>query len=99
MCSFFRTFFFLSSRRRHTRWPHDWSSDVCSSDLHQESGFFCAGYKERCLRRRLAIRMRARGVHRYSEYGHLLRIDPVEYERSEEGRVGKESRIRRMTNE
>src|SRR5207249_6679493 len=19
--------------RRHTRWPHDWSSDVCSSDL------------------------------------------------------------------
>lgn len=49
--------------------------------IHQESGFFCAGYKERCLRRRLAIRMRARGVHRYSEYGHLLRIDPVEYER------------------
>src|SRR6266508_4932125 len=26
-------FFFLSSRRRHTRWPRDWSSDVCSSDL------------------------------------------------------------------
>src|SRR5215510_6074534 len=25
--------FFLSSRRRHTRWPRDWSSDVCSSDL------------------------------------------------------------------
>src|SRR5215208_5576003 len=27
------TFFFFSSRRRHTRWPRDWSSDVCSSDL------------------------------------------------------------------
>src|SRR5439155_10802400 len=26
-------FFFFSSRRRHTRWPRDWSSDVCSSDL------------------------------------------------------------------
>src|SRR5690625_2669543 len=26
--------FFFSSRRRHTRWPHDWSSDVCSSDLY-----------------------------------------------------------------
>src|SRR5690625_7146756 len=26
--------FFCSSRRRHTRWPRDWSSDVCSSDLH-----------------------------------------------------------------
>src|SRR5437870_9823568 len=24
---------FFSSRRRHTRWPRDWSSDVCSSDL------------------------------------------------------------------
>src|SRR6266481_7399322 len=28
-------FFFFSSRRRHTRWNCDWSSDVCSSDLHQ----------------------------------------------------------------
>src|SRR5439155_14561102 len=27
--------FFFSSRRRHTRWPRDWSSDVCSSDLSQ----------------------------------------------------------------
>src|SRR5690625_249249 len=25
--------FVFSSRRRHTRWPRDWSSDVCSSDL------------------------------------------------------------------
>src|SRR5207253_5316169 len=25
--------FFFSSRRRHTRWPRDWSSDMCSSDL------------------------------------------------------------------
>src|SRR5437870_7325009 len=24
---------FFSCRRRHTRWPRDWSSDVCSSDL------------------------------------------------------------------
>src|SRR5437870_1090344 len=38
----------LSSRRRHTRWPRDWSSDVCSSDLdnygiiavgNQQAGF------------------------------------------------------------
>src|SRR5258707_15007637 len=26
--------FFFSSRRRHTRYWRDWSSDVCSSDLH-----------------------------------------------------------------
>src|SRR2546426_9820237 len=30
--------FFLSSRRRHTRLQGDWSSDVCSSDLYEESG-------------------------------------------------------------
>src|SRR5690348_17737198 len=29
-------FFFFSSRRRHTRWTGDWSSDVCSSDLEGE---------------------------------------------------------------
>src|SRR6266536_5815237 len=27
------TFFFFSSRRRHTSSTRDWSSDVCSSDL------------------------------------------------------------------
>src|SRR6266511_3051105 len=31
MCKFFC--FFFSSRRRHTRFSRDWSSDVCSSDL------------------------------------------------------------------
>src|SRR2546430_12819551 len=35
--SFFVFFFFFSSRRRHTRFDCDWSSDVCSSDLHRES--------------------------------------------------------------
>src|SRR5690606_40998827 len=29
----FLIFFFFSSRRRHTRFSRDWSSDVCSSDL------------------------------------------------------------------
>src|SRR5690606_40349525 len=28
--------FFFSSRRRHTRFSRDWSSDVCSSDLAVE---------------------------------------------------------------
>src|SRR6266567_3997907 len=31
-------FFFFSSRRRHTRFDCDWSSDVCSSDLEIEEG-------------------------------------------------------------
>src|SRR5207247_3308343 len=32
--------FFFSSRRRHTRSTRDWSSDVCSSDLHQGDIWF-----------------------------------------------------------
>src|SRR2546430_13624765 len=31
-------FFFFSSRRRHTRFDCDWSSDVCSSDLSHKGG-------------------------------------------------------------
>src|SRR2546421_4254577 len=31
---FLLSFFFFSSRRRHTISDRDWSSDVCSSDLH-----------------------------------------------------------------
>src|SRR5947209_14033305 len=33
--SFVLSFFFFSSRRRHTRYWRDWSSDVCSSDLRR----------------------------------------------------------------
>src|SRR3712207_8746564 len=32
-CNGYFVFFFFSSRRRHTRYWRDWSSDVCSSDL------------------------------------------------------------------
>src|SRR2546430_13340803 len=32
-CMWVFCFFFFSSRRRHTRFDCDWSSDVCSSDL------------------------------------------------------------------
>src|SRR3712207_6951207 len=48
--------FFFSSRRRHTRYWRDWSSDVCSSDLGQldaredrqrESGPEAAGGRHR----------------------------------------------------
>src|SRR5690606_30319149 len=33
-------FFFFSSRRRHTRFSRDWSSDVCSSDLKTALGIY-----------------------------------------------------------
>src|SRR5580704_13384282 len=50
--------FFFSSRRRHTRWTGDWSSDVCSSDLRKMQmatrdrpvGGFCSGTKLMTLR-------------------------------------------------
>src|SRR6266446_6012483 len=36
-------FFFFSSRRRHTRLQGDWSSDVCSSDLGDDTDLFPGG--------------------------------------------------------
>src|SRR3712207_8990819 len=36
--------FFFSSRRRHTRYWRDWSSDVCSSDLACRAGTVTATY-------------------------------------------------------
>src|SRR5207253_4216375 len=32
--------------RRHTRWPRDWSSDVCSSDLPAVAGVVLAAVGE-----------------------------------------------------
>src|SRR3712207_7658699 len=37
-CEVCGLFFFFSSRRRHTRYWRDWSSDVCSSDLGGPNG-------------------------------------------------------------
>src|SRR5439155_11067097 len=36
--------------RRHTRWPRDWSSDVCSSDLGQARKIHARHDKIRCVR-------------------------------------------------
>ena len=49
--------------------------------IARERAFGCASYKEKCLRRRIAVRMRARGVHRFADYSALLDRDAVEYER------------------
>src|SRR3712207_8639949 len=37
VCDNLKVFFFFSSRRRHTRYWRDWSSDVCSSDLDRDA--------------------------------------------------------------
>jgi chemotaxis protein methyltransferase CheR len=54
---------------------------VLKRQIQSTVGFYCEGYKEKCLRRRIAVRMRARGVHAYADYAALLRHDPAEYER------------------
>src|SRR3712207_4797959 len=38
-------FFFFSSRRRHTRYWRDWSSDVCSSDLAESQAAIWEGIR------------------------------------------------------
>ena len=49
--------------------------------ISADRGFGCASYKEKCLRRRVAVRMRARGVHSYTDYARLLDEDTGEYDR------------------
>jgi len=44
-------------------------------------GVCCDAYKDKCLRRRIAVRMRARGTHTFEAYAALLDRDAEEYER------------------
>ncbi len=37
-----------------------------TSKIASDRGFGCASYKDKCLRRRIAVRMRARGVNTYA---------------------------------
>src|SRR5690606_40497306 len=79
--------FFFSSRRRHTRFSRDWSSDVCSSDLDQPRDQYLPGADG--------------GEDRPEQHEEEERLDHAEdhpgllaERRSEERRVGKEGRCR-----
>ncbi|MEX0907014.1 MAG: protein-glutamate O-methyltransferase CheR [Gemmatimonadota bacterium] len=48
--------------------------------IQRAVAFQCEGYKEKCLRRRIGVRMRARGVHTYADYARLLEHDATEYQ-------------------
>jgi chemotaxis protein methyltransferase CheR len=52
-----------------------------TAKITRDRGFGCASYKEKCLRRRIAVRMRARGVHTFEDYAAVLDGDPHEYDR------------------
>ena len=54
--------------------------EALTAKIARERGFGCASYKEKCLRRRIAVRMRARGVHTYAAYADVLDADAHEYE-------------------
>src|SRR3989475_568688 len=65
--------FFFSSRRRHTRFDCDWSSDVCSSDLLQAQAI--AGRAEirvACAEPELAIREAERALAMHHELGDAI---------------------------
>src|SRR5207302_4612260 len=97
--------FFFSSRRRHTRFSRDWSSDVCSSDLPD---FVAVDIKSR---HELDVTdVVAPQVDVHEARHELLRgsfpvvgdaldergraVADADYGRSEERRVGKERRLR-----
>src|SRR5207302_6277028 len=91
--------FFFSSRRRHTRFSRDWSSDVCSSDLfvvddriNAERAWAGAAWLHRMKRRN-------GGAEKPAVFRLPPRIDDDRLAfaddfviRSEERRVGKECR-------
>jgi chemotaxis methyl-accepting protein methylase len=49
--------------------------------IEREHGLRLASYKQPCLRRRLAVRMRACGAHTFGAYAEVLDAVPAEYDR------------------
>src|SRR3712207_8537694 len=92
-------YLFFSSRRRHTRYWRDWSSDVCSSDL----SLGVTAVELLPVHQFVVDRLLAeRGLTNYWGYNSIGYFAPdVRYatggrgiQRSEERRVGKECRSR-----
>src|SRR5205085_6697612 len=95
----FLSFFFFSSRRRHTRFDCDWSSDVCSSDLGELRfltlhAFFAVAHHH-------AVKTLVGEFHLGNGENRIRcsrDVRSVEFPlRSEERRVGKECRSRWWT--
>src|SRR6266487_300778 len=101
MSSFCLCLFFFSSRRRHTRWTCDWSSDVCSSDLGCASR--CSGGEagpaaprlgsnrdhgvDEQLAARLVAQARSRGIRLVGPNGLLQQLTKLVLEGALEGEL------------
>src|SRR5207253_6734153 len=95
------------SRRRHTRWPRDWSSDVCSSDLSKPgnavsgvgfqgtlngvTGFDWSQQTDFALRLASDLTVKSPATLTLSA-GTIVKAGVSGNQRSEERRVGKEGR-------
>src|SRR2546430_13169040 len=93
MCSSF----FFSSRRRHTRFDCDWSSDVCSSDLRAVAEFARGAglpLAVHLAESREETQLVADGAGPFAEALRARGIRVAARGRSEERRVGKECRSR-----
>src|SRR5207302_4724903 len=99
--------FFFSSRRRHTRFSRDWSSDVCSSDL-QAAIVYDLFHVVAKFGREVIDRVRVDETNRITRAGHpndertrtrrrVIKGTRWLLLRSEERRVGKEGRARWAT--
>src|SRR3712207_8931645 len=93
-------FFFFSSRRRHTRYWRDWSSDVCSSDLTDNVNSMAGGLTDQVRNIAEVTTAVARGdlskKITVDVKGEILELKNTinTMVRSEERRVGKECRSR-----
>jgi chemotaxis methyl-accepting protein methylase len=61
---------------------HDEGSlEALAAKIARDRGFAASNYKDTCLRRRIAVRMRANGVHDYAQYAALLDARADEYDK------------------
>jgi chemotaxis methyl-accepting protein methylase len=61
--------------------PDDAGFAALARKISKGAGLPVEAYKDKCVRRRIAVRMRACGVHSYTDYQAILDTSPAEYER------------------
>src|SRR2546423_15336072 len=67
--------------RRQVIHGNDAGFRMLTEKITRDRGFRCASYTDKCLRRRIAVRMRAKNTSSTIEYASILDTDPREYDR------------------